>query len=328
MVMAAGHAKNSASQKEANMKRLSGIAAVFALVVCLIIPGGCGRPQQQGPTSGTVGQPAPAAGGQIRQVGSTTLLPLAERWRSEFNKINPGISVAVSGGGSGTGIKALISHSAEIANSSREIKPAETETAKAAGVMPVEHVVAYDGIAIIVNPANTMTEISLEKLSDLYTGKTSKWDDLGVKGLGQVQLINRDSSSGTYEAFKDLVVTLDGKDKERDFAPGTLNQTSNQGILAMVEQTKGAIGYVGLGYISDKVKVLKVIPVGGKEAIAPSVENILSQKYPVSRPLYCYTNGEPTGDLKTYLDYIKSAEGQKIVTELGFVPVSAAKSGN
>ncbi|MHB8996105.1 MAG: PstS family phosphate ABC transporter substrate-binding protein [Armatimonadota bacterium] len=305
------------------MKRISGIAAVFALVICLIVLGGCGRPQQQGPTSGTVGQPAPAAGGQIRQVGSTTLLPLAERWRSEFNAVNPGIAVAVSGGGSGTGIKALMSRSAEIANSSREIKPAEVKAAEAAGVKPVEHVVAYDGIAIIVNPANTMNEITLEKLSDLYTGKITKWDDLGATGLGQVQLINRDSSSGTYEAFKELVVTLGGKDAARDFAPGTLNQTSNQGILAMVEQTKGAIGYVGLGYVSDKVKVLKVIPAGGKEAIAPTVETILSEKYPISRPLYCYTNGEPTGDLKTYIDYVKSEVGQRVVTELGFVPIKA-----
>jgi phosphate transport system substrate-binding protein len=299
------------------------IAAIFSAVVS----GGCGRPQQQAPAPGatTGAAPAPAAGGQIRQVGSTTLLPLAERWRSEFNATNPGISIAVSGGGSGTGIKALISHSAEIADSSREIKSAEVEEAKAAGVMPVEHTVAHDGIAIIVNPANTLTQISVEKLSDLYTGKIAKWDDLGAKGLGQVQLINRDSSSGTYEAFKELVVTLGGKDKARDFAPGTLNQTSNQGILAMVEQTKGAIGYVGLGYVNDKVKVLKVIPVGGKDAVAPTVETVLSKKYPVSRALYCYTNGEPTGDLKTYIDYIKSAAGQKIVTELGFVPISAAK---
>jgi phosphate transport system substrate-binding protein len=306
-----------------------GTLALVLMVAGSLILGGCGRPQQQAPAPGAAGQPtpAPAAGGQIRQVGSTTLLPLAERWRSEFNSLNPGVSIAVSGGGSGTGIKALMSRSAEIADSSREIKAEEVKEAEAAGVKPVEHVVAHDGIAIIVNPANPLTQISVEKLSDLYQGKIAKWDDLGAKGLGQVQLINRDSSSGTYEAFKELVVTLGGKDKTRDFAPGTLNQTSNQGILAMVEQTKGAIGYVGLGYVSDKVKVLKVIPAGGKEAVAPNVETVLSKKYPISRALYCYTNGEPTGELKTYIDYIKSAAGQKVVTELGFVPIGGATSG-
>ena len=196
--------------------------------------------------------------------------------------------------------------------------------AEAAGIKPVEHIVAYDGIAVIVNKANPLSQISVEKLSDLYTGKLKTWDEVGAKGLGQTQLVNRDTASGTYEAFKELVVTLGGKDKSRDYAPGTLNQTSNQAVLAMVGQSKGAIGFVGLGYVDDTVKLLKIIPVGGKDAIAPSAETVLAKQYPISRPLYCYTNGEPTGDLKAYLDYMVSDAGQGIVTQLGFVPLKAS----
>lgn len=303
-------------------RRLVVLSAVLALGLYSL--SGCGRPQQQQQEPPvTTGAPQPG-GGNIRQVGSTTLLPLAERWRVEYNRINPSISIAISGGGSGTGIKALISRSAEIADSSREIKPEEIKEAEAAGIKPVEHIVAYDGIAVIVNAANPLTQISVDKLSDLYTGKVKTWDEAGAKGLGKVQLVNRDTASGTYEAFKELVVTLGGKDKTRDYAADALNQTSNQAILAMVGQSKGAIGYVGLGYVDDTVKVLKVIPVGGKEAVAPSVETILSGQYAISRPLYCYTNGEATGDLKAYLDYMKSDQGQAIVTEIGFVPIKSA----
>ncbi|MEN6545805.1 MAG: phosphate ABC transporter substrate-binding protein [Armatimonadia bacterium] len=303
------------------------IGVLIVLLASALVMGGCSRPAQQ--TTPQPGQPmagptaTPAAGGEtIRQTGSTTLLPLAQKWLEGFNKLHPEVNIAVSGGGSGTGIKALISKTTEIADSSREIKDKEVEEAKAAGVTPVEHLVAHDGIAIIVHKDNPLTQISLQQLSDLYTGTAKTWDEVGAKGLGKVQLINRDSSSGTYDAFKEMVVQLHGKAKDRDFAAGTLNQTSNQGILSMVGQTKTAIGYVGLGYVDDTVKVLKVVGEDG-QAVAPSIETVQSKKYPVARALYCYTNGEPSGMVKEYLDWIKGPEGQAIVKELGFVPVKA-----
>lgn len=303
------------------------VILALTLAMCLGTLSGCGRPQQR-KSAPSAPQPAPATprppAGTIRQVGSTTLLPLAERWRVEYNKINPSVSIAVSGGGSGAGLKALIGRTAEIADSSRGIKPEEVRQAEAAGVKPVEHRVAYDGIAVVVNPACLLTQISVEKLSDLYTGKIRTWDELGAKGLGAVQLVSRDTTSGTYEVFKELVVTLNGKDKSRNYIAGALNKTSNQAVLATVAQSKAAIGYVGLGYVDDSVKVLKVIPVGGKEAVAPNAETVLAKKYPLWRPLYCYTNDEPTGNLKAYLDYIRSDKGQAMVTELGFVPLKAA----
>lgn len=299
--------------------------ALAALTLALVLSG-CGKPQEQAPPTGPqAGAPsAPAeATTNIRQVGSNTMLPLAERWRSEYNLEHPTVAIAVDGSGSGTGIKALLDKSAEIANSSRDMKDKEKEQAKAAGVNPVKHVVGHDGIAVIVHKDNPLTEISLEQLSDLYSGKLTKWDEIGAKGLGTVQLINRESSSGTYEAFKEMAVQLHGKDKSREFAANTLNQTSTQAIVTMVGQTKTAIGYIGLGYVDDTVKVLKVIPAGGKDAVSATPENVLSGKYPISRALFIFTSGEPTGELKTYLDWIKGGKGQAIVSELGFVPVKA-----
>lgn len=261
------------------------------------------------------------SGQTIRQVGSTTVLPLAERWQREFNKEHPEVNISVSGGGSGTGIKALMSGTAEIADSSREIKREEVEQAKAAGVEPVEHVVAHDGIAVIVHPSNPLSEMSVAQISDVYAGRITEWEALGIPRMGEIQVVSRDSASGTYEAFKELVVTLGGRDESRDYAASALRQASNQAVVALVSRTKGGIGYVGLGYVGEGVKALRVAPIGGAGGVAASAENVMSGAYPVSRPLYCYTNGEPAGAVKEYLDWIKGPEGQAVVAELGFVPV-------
>ena len=294
----------------------STLAGILALAVAAAA--GCSR------TGGTGGQAGPGAGaGSIRQIGSTTMLALAEKWRGGFNASHPDVSIAVSGGGSGTGIKALISGTAEIADSSRDVKAEEMKQAEAAGMKLVSHLVARDGMAVIVNPANPLREIPLAVLSDVYVGKTEDWGQAGAPGLGAIQIVSRDSASGTYEMFRETVVTLGGRDKSRDYAPEALKQTSNEAVLALVGQTKNAIGYVGLGYVNDTVKVVAIIPERGGAAVAPSAETVSSGGYPLARSLYCVTNGEPTGAVKTYLDWIKGAEGQAIVRELGFVPVGA-----
>lgn len=312
--------------------RILTAAIGLAMLTALMVLSGC--PSQKtadtAPPVDMAAKPSPDVGGPaasgaqetIRQLGSTTVLPIAEKWREAFNKLHPEIDIAVSGGGSGTGIKGLISKSCEIANASREIKDKEIEEAKAAGVNPVEHLVAYDGIVVIVHKENPLTKISVEQLSDIYTGKITKWDAVGAKGLGDIQVVNRESSSGTYDSFKEMVVQLHGKEKDRDFMAGTLNQTSTESVLSLVSETKGAIGYIGLGYVDDRVKVLDVIPIGGKEPVKASAETVLNGKYPISRKLYCYTNGEPTGNLKTYMDWIKGPEGQAIVSEVGYIPLA------
>jgi phosphate transport system substrate-binding protein len=276
--------------------RVVGKSAAIALCVAAglaLFLAGCGGPAGREP-----GAPART----ISNIGSTTVLPLAEKWRAAFKKERPGIEIAVSGGGSGTGIKALISGSADIANSSRDIKEKEVAQAEAVGVDPVEHVVAYDGIAVIVHPSNPLDTVSVEDLSAVFSGHITDWGAMGTPGMNRIQVVSRDSASGTYEAFKELVVALDGKDKSRDY-------------------TKAAIGYVGLGYVDDTVKVLAVTPLGGGESVTATVGNIMDGTYAISRALYCYTDGEPGGVVKEYLDWIKGPEGQAIVEELGFVPL-------
>jgi phosphate transport system substrate-binding protein len=297
-------------------ERFAARRAVAILLISGSLLMGCGR----GPK---VAQNA--RGGQtatISQIGSTTVLPLAEAWREKFNQEHPEINIAVSGGGSGTGIRALIDGSADMANSSREIRQKEIGQAQQAGVNPVEHVVAYDGIAVIVHPANPIDEISVAELSEVFSGQVTDWDRVGAPGMGQIQVVSRDSASGTYESFKELVVTLRGKDTSRDYAASALKQTSNHGVLALVAQAKGAIGYVGLGYLNGSVKTVAVVPSDGEVAVAATVENVKSGAYPISRALHIYTSGEPTGTVKTYLDWMRGPAGQAIVEDLGFVPVN------
>jgi phosphate transport system substrate-binding protein len=264
---------------------------------------------------------SPGSGRTITQIGSTTVLPLAERWRAEFNRARPEVDIAVSGGGSGTGIKALINGTADIANSSREITDKEVEQARAAGVHPTEHVVAYDGIAVIVHPDNPVEEFTLQELSDIFSGEVQQWRVVGVRGMGEIQAVSRDSASGTYEAFKELVVTLGGEAKDRDYGAAVLKQGSNQAVLALVAQTRTAIGYVGLGYLDESVRAVPVALASGAEPVAATSPNVTNGSYPISRALYCYTDGEPTGVLREYLEWVESLEGQSIVKELGFVPV-------
>jgi phosphate transport system substrate-binding protein len=299
---------------------ISSIMVPAALIFGLML--GCARQQTTGPSPSGEGKgPAAAAKQTIRQVGSNTILPIAEKWRQGFNAKHPDVEINISGEGSGVGFRSLISKSAEICDASREIKQEEKDQAKAAGVNPVEHTVAYDGIAVIVNPSNPLKEISVQDLSDIYSGKVTKWDGVGAKGLGEVQLMSRDSSSGTYESFKDMVITLGGKEKDRDYAPQTLKQASTQAVLSMVAQTKGGVGYVGLGYVDKTVKVLNVVPLAGGKAVTPTPETVLNGTYPISRKLYCYTDGEPSGIVKEYLDWIMGSEGQALVKETGFVPL-------
>jgi len=307
--------------------RLLAAALLAALMmVSLVSLAGCPKTAQ--PVDETMVPPETEPTGpageaaKIEQVGSTTVLPIADKWREAFNRLHPELSIAVSGGGSGAGIKAMVDGTAQIADSSRPMKDEERSAAQAAGITPVEHIVAYDGIAVIVNPANPLTDIDLKKLSDIFAGEIRRWDDAGAPGLGEIQIISRDSSSGTYEAFREIVVTLDNSDENRDYAPEALKQGSNQAVLELVAKTKGAIGYVGLGYINDAVKELGVVPLEGGSPVEASVENVKSGAYPIARPLYMYTNGEPQGALKDYFDWGLGPEGQKIVADLGFVPIN------
>ena len=244
----------------------------------------------------------------IKINGSTTVLPIMQKVVEAYMKAHPDVKISVSGGGSGNGIKALIDGSTDIAMASRAMEQKEIDLAKSKGENPVQTVVAIDAIVPVVNPANKLSEITLAQLKELFTGKITSWKDLG--GEGPVVVISRDTSSGTYETWEGLVMK-----KERVF-PGALMQASNGAVVQAVSKNKNAIGYVGIGYLDASTKGLKV------EGIEATAENAKSKKYPVSRDLYLYTNGAPSGAAKGLVDFLLSAEGQKLVKEAGFVPLN------
>ncbi len=282
-------------------KTVIAISISLALAAALVAAGaGCSRESEASVT--------------IHQLGSTTLLPLAEQWREAFNQEYPNVEIAVSGGGSGTGIRDLLAGSAEIANASRPMKQKERNQAQAASISPVEYVVAHDGLAVIVHPSNPLDELSIEQIAAIFAGAVNNWNELGGPD-SEIVIINRDSSSGTWQAFKDLVLN------SREYAVEALAMPANQAVLDSVSRYQGTIGYVGLGYLNESVKTLKVIPPRGGAAVEPTVANVQRGTYPISRALYCYTNGEPAGELGDYIQWIKGPAGQAIVAELGYVPV-------
>jgi len=240
--------------------------------------------------------------------GSTTVLPIAQKCAEVFMQKHPEANISVRGGGSGTGIAALIDGICDIADSSRPIKDKELNKAVGRGIDPVAHVIAMDGIAVIVHPLNSINELSLTQLKDIYTGKISNWSELGGKNQ-KIVVISRDVASGTFECFKKLVL------KGERVRPDALLQASNAAVFSVVKRTKGAIGYVGLGYLSPEVKALKI------EGVLPSQDTVLKGTYPISRPLFMYTNGKPKGLAKDFIDFVLSGEGQGIVKEQGFVPL-------
>lgn len=244
--------------------------------------------------------------------GSTTVLPIAQVALEAYMKAHPGVNISLSGGGSGDGIKALIDKSTHIANSSREIKASEIDLAKSKGVAPTETVVAVDAIVPIVHPKNKVRDLSIDQLSQIYQGKISNWKDVGGEDL-KIVVISRDSSSGTFEAWGEMVL------HKAKVAPRAQMQASNGAIVQAVSKNRYAIGYVGLGYLNRSVKALTV---GGVPATAA---NAIAKTYPVSRPLYMYTDGKPTGETARFLKFVLSPVGQNLVEKAGFVPVTKAK---
>jgi phosphate transport system substrate-binding protein len=245
--------------------------------------------------------------------GSTTVLPIAQSTLEAFMKANPGVNISLSGGGSGEGVKALIDKSTDIANSSREIKSNEVEMAKSKGVDPVATVVAIDAIVPIVNPKNKVKNLSIDQLSQIYQGKITNWKEVGGDDL-QIVVISRDSSSGTFEAWAEMVLN------KAKVTPRAQMQASNGAIVQAVSKNRFAIGYIGLGYINKSVKPLTV------NGIEATVENAFSKVYPVARPLYMYTNGQPTGQTARYINFVLSPAGQELVAKDGYVPVAGTKA--
>ena len=244
--------------------------------------------------------------------GSTTVLPVTQGTLEAFMKVNPGVQMSLSGGGSGEGIKALIDKTTEIATSSREIKDKEIELAKSKGINPVAHVVAYDAIIPVVHPKNKVKNLTIDQLSQIYQGTIANWKEVGGDDL-KIVVISRDSSSGTFESWDHFVM------KKAKVMPKAQMLASNGALVTAVSKNKYAIAYLGIGYVNKSVKPLQV------NGITASIQTAMSKEYPFSRELYMYTNGEPQGAVAKYIAFVKSAEGQKIVAKEGFVPLVETK---
>jgi phosphate transport system substrate-binding protein len=269
---------------------------------------------------GSTGTPVAASESAIENKGSDTIVNLALAWAERYQEHHPNVRISVTGGGSGTGIAALINHTVDIANASRKIKPEETEEAETNGVQPVEFVIARDAIAVIVNPENPVGQLSIDQISDIFSGKINNWSELGGEDRPIVRL-SRETNSGTHVYFLEEVLRKGKAEDKTLFSTDTLLLPSSEGITAEVRDNPNAIGYDGLGYVTPDVKVVAVRSASEEDYVNPSADTVNSGSYPIARDLYMYTDGQPTGAVKEYLDWIMSSEAQQIVTELGFVPV-------
>jgi phosphate transport system substrate-binding protein len=258
----------------------------------------------------------------IENKGSDTIVNLALAWAEKYQSEHSDVRISVTGGGSGTGIAALINDTVDIANASRKIKEEELAEAKSNGVDPIEFIVSRDAIAVIVNPENPVDKLTLQQISDIYSGMIVNWKEVGGEDRPIVKL-SRETNSGTHVYFLETVLRLGDKENKTLFSTDTLLLPSSEGIVSEVRQNPNAIGYDGLGYVPKDLKMVAIAKEAGGAYVLPSIATVNDKSYAIARDLYMYTNGQPTGAVKNYLDWIISPEAQAIVAELGFVPVGS-----
>jgi phosphate transport system substrate-binding protein len=290
------------------MKRL-----IILFVLSLLLLTAC--------SSNTTDTTPPPSATYIENKGSDTIVNLALAWAEKYQAEHPEVRISVTGGGSGTGLASLINKTVDIANASRQIKDEEVAEAKKNGVDPLEHVIARDAIAVIVNPNNPVSQLTLKQISDMYSGKINNWSEVGGEDRPIVRL-SRETNSGTHVYFLETVLRMGNKEDKTLFSMDTLLLPSSEGIIAEVRQNPNAIGYDGLGYVPKDLKTIAIAEQEGGAYVLPSIPTVNDKTYPIARDLYMYTNGEPTGIVKEYLDWIMSPEAQQIVADLGFVPVN------
>jgi phosphate transport system substrate-binding protein len=263
----------------------------------------------------------------LQNKGSDTLVNVAQAWAEAYAAVDPNLAVAVTGGGSGTGITAMINGTVDIANSSRKMRASEVESARANGQDPVEHVVGYDALAVYLHHDNPITELTLGQLSQIYGegGTIETWDQLGVSvpgcSSGEIVRVSRQNNSGTYAYFQESVLG------ETEFKLGSRDMHGSSEVVELVTSTPCAIGYSGLAYATPEVKMPGISSDEGGNFVTPSVATAIDQSYPIARPLFMYTVGQPQGVVKQYMDWIFSAEGQCILQEQGYAPASAVTCG-
>lgn len=270
----------------------------------------------------TIASSADAASSKnsIQVKGSDTMVNLGQAWAEKYMEKNPGDFIAVTGGGSGTGFSSMISGTCDIAMASRNIKEKEVALAKKKNIDPYEIKVALDGLAVVVNPSNPVNKLTIAQLADIFTGRVSNWKELGGKNE-KIVVLSREVNSGTHVYFKEHVLRKNDPNSGEEFSPGALMLSSSQAIADEVAGNPAAIGYYGMGYISAKQRPVMIAKDEKSEYEMPSIKNVLNGKYPISRPLFLYTNGEPQGLVKKLVDFCLSKEGQEIVLATDFVPI-------
>jgi phosphate transport system substrate-binding protein len=256
----------------------------------------------------------------IQIKGSDTVVNLIQAWSENFVEQHHIYNVSVTGGGSGTGFASLINKTCDIAMSSREIEDKEVLLANRNNVKPVEFKVGLDGLVVLVNKNNTVDKLTIKQLRDIFMAKITNWKEVGGKDL-KIVILSRENNSGTHMFFKERVLRNNDKNAKDEFSVHSLMMSSSQAIYDEVMQNPNALGYVGMGFVNDGVKALSVAVDDKSNYTYPSAENVLKGLYPISRPLYLYTNGEPSGIIKMFIDYALSDDGQKVVLETDFVPI-------
>jgi len=293
----------------------SAMLALSCLVVAMPILSSCHS------AAGAEEAVVAGSGRAIQNKGSDTLVNLALAWAERYRVLRPEISIAVTGGGSGTGIAALINGTVDIANASRRMKESEIAEAQANGIDPIEYTVAIDALAVVVHPDNPVHQLTVDQLADIFTGRTTNWQDVGGKDA-PIILLSRETNSGTHVYFLEEVVRKGDSDNRDIFAPQTLLMPSSVGITSELRRNPNAIGYDGFGYVDpDHEKMIAVAITNESVYVLPSVASGSDGSYPIARGLYMYTAGEPSGAIADYLTWIMGEEGQQIVADLGFVPL-------
>ncbi len=295
-----------------------GNRAFLLLLILALLLAGCGRTGEETAVAASNSEQR-----AIQNKGSDTLVNVALAWAEAYREVDPTVSIAVTGGGSGTGIAALINGTVDIANASRAMKEDEINEAIANGITPVEHVVAIDALAVIVNLENPVNALTIDQLADIYTGRITNWQEVGGNDA-PIVLLSRETNSGTHVYFLEEVVRKGDSDNTDIFAPQTLLMPSSVGITSEIRRNPNAIGYDGLGYVdTEHEQVVAVATNSESPYVPPSVATAAAGEYPLSRHLFMYTAGQPTGVVAEFLAWIMGPDGQEIVAQLGFVPLTA-----
>jgi phosphate transport system substrate-binding protein len=293
--------------------------------ILVLVVFGCGKKNEEGKSDAPVTlnstKPAASESGPkvIQNKGSDTLVNVAQAWAEEYAKVKPDVAVAVSGGGSGTGISALINGTVDIANASREMKEKEIDAAKKNGIEPVKFIVGHDALAIFLHKDNPLKELTLAQIAAIYGdgGEFEKWSQLGVKVPGcdsdEIIRVSRQNNSGTYECLKELVL-------KKEFKLGSKDMNGSKEVVDLVENTPCAIGYSGLAYATPNVKMPCIKKDDAATCVAPSVTSASDGTYPIARALLMYTRGKPEGAVKDYMDWILGEKGQCIIADKGYAP--------